>query len=657
MPTSPEPGCRFRGRVNATRTIAPRKGPGPGLVVFLLAIILVGTAHAEQVGRDADLLRTGWYRDQPGITPQTVADSTFGQLFSTTVTGQVYAQPLVFGGTLLVVTQSNWIYGIDPVTGAIQWSRNVGTAWKASDIAGCTDIVPVVGITSTPVIDDATGIAYFTAKAYRSGSSGTVSWEMHAIAVATGTEQPGFPVTIQGTADNQAGQTFKAKTQNQRPGLLLLNGVVYAAFGSVCDVLPFQGWVIGVSTAGSITARWVDRGGSASGGGIWMSGSALASDGPGQILLATGNGMGGGTPDSPIPGTSPPAELSESIVRLSVQPNGSLQPVDFFTPWNSLAVYDPIDADLGSGGLVGLPYPYFGSVAYPNLYVQVGKPGIVFLLDGNSLGGCQQAADGTDSLVQETGFDGGVWSKPAVWGGDGGWVYVPTADRLISPDATSGFLHAYQAGVDGSGRPTLTLAGAAADSFGFASSAPIVTSSGTQSGSALIWIVWNPDASGVGAQLRAYDPVPVNGVLNLRFSAPVGTGSKFDPPGVSGNRLYVGTRDGHVIAFGLPLSALSAAGDPSFPERARLGTAFPNPFTGATTMDLALARSGPANLTIFDLAGRRVRQLVNGDVSAGARRVVWDGRDEAGASAPAGLYLARLDAAGIRQTRRVMLLR
>ena len=126
-------------------------------------------------------------------------------------------------------------------------------------------------------------------------------------------------------------------------------------------------------------------------------------------------------------------------------------------------------------------------------------------------------------------------------------------------------MDAYQYGLTASGTPTLNLAGQSSDAFGFGSSAPVVTSNGTTSGSALMWTVWSPDGTGVGAQLRAYDPVPVDGMLKEVFSAPVGTASKFNPPGVGGNRLYVGTRDGNVIGFGAPVSAPVTAASPTFP--------------------------------------------------------------------------------------------
>ena len=70
-----------------------------------------------------------------------------------------------------------------------------------------------------------------------------------------------------------------------------------------------------------------------SGAGIWMSGGGLVSDRPGQILFATGNGASNGA--GPIPGNTPPADLGEAVVRVAVQADGSLKPVDFFSPYDA----------------------------------------------------------------------------------------------------------------------------------------------------------------------------------------------------------------------------------------------------------------------------------------------------------------------------------
>lgn len=73
-----------------------------------------------------------------------------------------------------------------------------------------------------------------------------------------------------------------------------------------------------------------------------------------------------------------------------------------------------------------------------------------------------------------------------------------------------------------------------------------------------------------------------------------------------------------------------------------LGVPAPNPAAGITRLSFTLARPGDADLTVFDASGRRVRSLAGGFLPAGTHGASWDGRDEAGESAPAGLYFARL---------------
>ncbi len=82
----------------------------------------------------------------------------------------------------------------------------------------------------------------------------------------------------------------------------------------------------------------------------------------------------------------------------------------------------------------------------------------------------------------------------------------------------------------------------------------------------------------------------------------------------------------------------------------------PNPSPGAVTFtfDLAVA-AADARLTLFDVQGRRVRDLLAGPRDAGRHVARWDGRDTAGRAAPAGLYFARVLADGEAATRRVVL--
>ena len=543
-------------------TKALRRLALPLLLLATIALSSGASAFAEGVTNSGDDLRDGWYPEQTSLTPQLVTGGTFGQLWSTPVEGSVYAQPLLANGTLLVATENNKVYGLDPGTGATRWPAplNLGPPWKAADI-GCGDLAPNVGVTGTPVIDPSTNTAYLTHKTYASGTSGPALWFMDAINLATGAERPGFPVQLGGAAQNFPAQTFQPTKQLQRPGLLLLNGVVYAAFGSDCDFSPWQGWVFGVSTAGEVKARWVAVP-SGNGAGIWQSGAGLMSDGSGSLVIATGNG---GAPGTPAPANAPPSSLGESIVRLAVQPDGSLKAVNFFAPFDA-AELDAHDADFASGGVTGLNDQYFGTPSSPHLAVAVGKDGYVYLLNRESLGGFKQGSGGGDNVVQRIGPYGGVWSRPGVWPGDGGLVYIPTASpNAQTGNSGSGNLNAFKYGVSGGGQPTLALQATSPDAFGFGSSAPVITSEGTKSGSALVWIVWAPNNTGVGAQLRAYDPIPVEGKPVLRWSASIGTSSKFAIPGVGAGRLYVGTRDGKVLGFGSPVTAILTGPTTEFP--------------------------------------------------------------------------------------------
>ncbi len=532
-----------------------RLGAGGLAVLFVVTwLAFASAAAASGVTNAGDDLRTGWYPDESALSPQLVSGGSFGQLWSASVNGQVYAQPLLSAtGTLVVATENDKVYGLNPSTGGQQWTTDLGTPFNPADV-GCADITPSIGTTSTPVIDSSTNTVYLTHKTY---VSGTAAWFMDALDVSNGQERAGFPVRLDGNADNNSATAFFARNQQQRPGLLLMNGVVYAAFGAHCDQTPYQGWVFGVSTAGNVTARWVDVGSGISGGGIWQSGVGLTSDRSGSLTLITGNG---GSPSAPAPGSSPPGTFGESVVRLHVQSDGSLAPADFFTPFDA-ATLDQYDSDFGSGAMVGLPDAYFGTPAIPHLAVAIGKQGYVYLLNRDNLGGFDQGVGGGDNVVQRTGPRGGVWGRAGVWPGDGGYVYIPTS----SGQGSGGALDVYKYGLSGSQTPSLSLVGSSADVFGWGSGSPVITSDGTTSGSALVWVIWSANRQGGGAQLRAYDPIPVNGQPALRYSAPIGTSTNYSVPGVGAGRLYVGTRDGHVLGFGSPVQQPLTGSGLTFP--------------------------------------------------------------------------------------------
>jgi hypothetical protein len=99
-----------------------------------------------------------------------------------------------------------------------------------------------------------------------------------------------------------------------------------------------------------------------------------------------------------------------------------------------------------------------------------------------------------------------------------------------------------------------------------------------------------------------------------------------------------------VFAFG-QLSSVTAVEDPvpgGLPTVLALRS-WPNPFAGRTSLSLALPQSGRTTVRIYDLAGRLVRTVLDEVRPAGVVNAQWDGRDDAGASTAAGVYMARLE--------------
>jgi hypothetical protein len=102
--------------------------------------------------------------------------------------------------------------------------------------------------------------------------------------------------------------------------------------------------------------------------------------------------------------------------------------------------------------------------------------------------------------------------------------------------------------------------------------------------------------------------------------------------------------------------SLTGVDQPAVSDRLRLA-ACPTPFNPRTTIRFDLPVAGQAQLSIYDLAGRLVRVIVEGEVPAGSHEAVWDGRDAIGRSAPSGSYLARLVAGGRVEGVRLSLVR
>jgi hypothetical protein len=574
------------------------------VAVGIAGIASTTAAHADEQTISVNNFRTGWDPNEAGLAPQT---SDFGELFDTALQGQIYAQPLVIGktgstpATLIIATETDMVYGLNPDTGVVRWSRSLGTPWPSATV-DCGNITNQIGVTSTPVYDPATRAVYVMAKTTGETAAGKADplhplWRLHALKVSNGKDLHGWPVTISGYPDNDPANAFNSETVAQRPGLLLLDGNIYAGFASYCDSGPFDGYVAGVSTTThKITSLWTTAAGTNNGyAGIWQSGGGLVSDGQGRIFVATGNGSGDGP--APGPGSKPPAQLSESVIRLAISSKEKITAKDYFSPSNNDSL-NADDLDLGSGGPLAIPELVDGM----ELLVQVGKDGRVFLLNRNNLGGTAQGPGGTDDAVDVSGPFNGVWGHPAYWGGpgnvaaDGGYVYDVE---------NQGPLRAFHLSTTAAGTPALTPVATSTGSFGYTSGSPVITSAGTTAGSALVWVVYTQTPYGQGGDLRAYDAVPHNGTLDEVYSSVDDshisfTDEKFTTPATDGNRIYFGTHDGHVLSFGETSTPAVAANPTGLGAVAVGSSSSPSTVTVTASRDAtieSITAQGPFSVT------------------------------------------------------------
>ena len=219
--------------------------------------------------------------------------------------------------------------------------------------------------------------------------------------------------------------TFNAGSQLQRPGLTILNGVVYIGYGSFGNFDPYHGWVLGFSESSlALTAVYNDVPNEIPGqpnlaaraeGSIWQSGAELTTDGT-SLFVVTGNGIFDSDPSVNDYGESAIRLLPTSTTAASPTATGyGLAVADFFAPSNA-NVLGPFqndgDLDLGTSGAVLLPTQP-GSV--PNEELLVSKEGVAYLLNRDNLGGNNP----TDQIVQELSLNGhGMWGNPTYYNGN-----------------------------------------------------------------------------------------------------------------------------------------------------------------------------------------------------------------------------------------------
>ena len=365
---------------------------------IFLANVLTATAQTAVTTHHNDNYRTGWNSTESILTPANVNPAQFGLLSTTALDDEVDAQPLIVPGVTItagknqglhdvayVVTANDTVYAIDANSGTVLLSQSMGK--PVGMPLGCNNNGPHVGINSTPVIDPVSKTLYLIA--YTHDSTGPAH-RVHALDLGNLTDKVAPQlITASHTLTDGTSFVFNATYQRQRAGLLLLNGNIYAGFGSFCDfgAGSSRGWLLGwnATSLSPLSAnRLFDTQATSPDSfflsSIWMSGVGLAADDNGNILFVTGNSDYSGTTYDGV------NNIQESVVKVSPDLTTVL---DLFTPSNQASL-DQGDTDFGSGGVMILP-DQAGSV--PHLAVAAGKFGTMFLMNEDNLGGYSPTKD------------------------------------------------------------------------------------------------------------------------------------------------------------------------------------------------------------------------------------------------------------------------
>lgn len=524
---------------------------------------VTGLADTDTITWGGDNSRAG-YQTNHNMDPEVVASDQFAQLFKTRLPGsynganeQIFSQPLVYtpsggDGTQYVyfATTQNNVYKLDAKTGEIVASRNLHIPFLTADLDGCVDINPLVGVTSTGVIDPDTDTLYLTSKTYENQEGGTAAqgrpagrYYFHAIDVNDLTERENFPVDLEGTvARNNPIRSFNGGIHHQRPALLHSGQYIYAGFASHCVQYNFTGWIMGWDkTTGAIVERWATEGqgvpNTTPGGGVWMSGGGLASDDAGSMYFATGNGYASQLADVPVNGRDPPTSLEEAAVHMTINDDGSLTIVDFFMPYEKQAL-DGADKDLGTSPLEILPSE-FACGEYTRIGVVTGKSGKTYWINLDDMGGYKNGANAQDAVIQTYQNENSVYAGAGVYPLEGGYIYI----NVINYPS-----HVFQFSCT-NGVPSFTkVADSPASNAGILGvSHGTVTSLDGQAGTGL---VWTTDVQ--GDNLRIYKAIPENGYMTLIKSFSVPGTTKFTRAVFGDGIVYQGTTQGYVYGFGAP---------------------------------------------------------------------------------------------------------
>ena len=509
-----------------------------------------------------DLNRTGWNPQEFSLSQSNVRPGSFGKLYQRPIEGFMYAQPLVvlnvdipgkgIRNVLYVATTNNKVYAYDADSASVTtpyWTVNLtppnSRLVSAFDLAQCkhgNDFGGYIGIVGTPAIDTATNTIYLVSRNYD-----TINYKFeqyfHAMDITTGAEKANSPKLITatvyggGVGNVDSVISFDPLRQNQRPGLLLLNGKIFICWGSHCDWQPYHGWIMAydkTTLEQKIVYNITSEG---EGGGIWMCGGSPSVDATGNIYITSGDGSAG-VPGDPLN----PVNRSLSFVKLTPPSDSTLTVVDYFTPKNYLYL-DSIDADMDTQVML-IP----GS---SNRAIASGKDGVVTVLNTDDMG--KYHAD-TNMVVQSFSIPSNrsLHATFAYYGGQKkGYAYLWGGNSQLHAFPFNSSLNKFD--FDST---ILSYALCCNNIYGASMS---VSSNGSTDSTSILWVshiqsgIYPPGPPYPGI-LRAFAANDITKELwnsNITNYDTVGRHAKYVCPTVINGKVYVGTYNNQVVVYGL----------------------------------------------------------------------------------------------------------
>lgn len=498
--------------------------------------------------------RTGTNLAEAALSPKTVSKQTFGLAFSRAVEGYIYGQPLIvpklaIGGktrdAVFVATEHDDAYAFDaedPAAAAPLWHVTFGPSIPSTDLDAdqgtpYRDIIPELGVTSTPVIDLARKAIYIFAQTKENGAYLN---KLHALDIATGAELANSPVEIAvsapgtGAGSQNGVVTIPPKFVLQRPALAVDRGVLWVVGGGHGDFGPYHGWVLAFDQATMKLLGTYLTTPDGWAGGIWQAGNGPAIDEDGNVYFESANGTGWD------PTTNPP-NLPEAFLKVALSGGGAgLSLVNWFSPYDHQALDDG-DSDLGSTGPILIP----GT----KLLVGGGKTGKVYVLERGNMGH-NRTTDDSQILQSFQAVNGQLFAAPVYWNGPTGKrMYVLAAVNPVRAFRLIGNMF----------DPTPYMTSAWVPPDGVPGGALSLTANGSVPGTAILWALTQADSNQGGyvtgsAALHAFDADDLGRELWSSTDDPadaVGKYAKFTVPTIVGGRAFVPTADGALRVYAL----------------------------------------------------------------------------------------------------------